>query len=61
MFKGMNELVVNEATMIEAFQYWLANKVFNPNEPAPKVTSVKPSGCAYSQQFAVHFSGPVEG
>jgi hypothetical protein len=34
-------MILNEATMIEAVQYWLANKVLNKDEIGPKITSVK--------------------
>lgn len=37
---GSNSLVLNEATMIEALQYWLTNKVLNKDELAPKVTGI---------------------
>ena len=35
--KGSNTLVLNEATMIEAVQFWLDSII---KEPAPKVVSV---------------------
>ena len=37
--KGNNELILNEATMIQAIQFWLDSKMV---QQAPKVTSVKP-------------------
>ena len=41
MWIGINTLELNEATMKEALQYWLTNKVVNQNEPAPLVESIK--------------------
>ena len=41
MFKGSNELRICGATLNEAIQYWLDNKVFNTNEPSPIVESCK--------------------
>lgn len=35
--KGNNELVLNQATMIEAVQYWLDSRMV---QPVPKVTGV---------------------
>lgn len=38
---GQNEMHLNEATVIVALDYWLANQVFDKNIFSPKVTSVK--------------------
>ena len=39
--RGLNTLHFNEATTIEAMEYWLRNKVFNKDDPMPAVKSVK--------------------
>lgn len=39
--KGSNKLYLNEATIIEAVDYWLRNKIWNANESAPAVKAVK--------------------
>ena len=40
MMRGNNELHVNEATMIEALQEWLDNRVLVSRRGTSKVTSV---------------------
>ena len=40
MLIGTNTLNLNEATMREALQYWLAGKVLHPDAPTPHVFSV---------------------
>lgn len=37
---GNNSIILNEATMIEAIEYWLTNKVLNPHETSPRVRAV---------------------
>lgn len=55
MFKGCNELVLNEATMIVAVQTWLTT-MFLPYK-APTVTAVKAgTGPGVTQQFEIKFS-----
>jgi hypothetical protein len=50
--KGNNTLILNEATMIEAVQFWLDSKIV-PSQ-SPKVTSVKHDKTdAYSDCFKV--------
>jgi hypothetical protein len=39
--QGNNTMELNEATMIEALQFWLDKKMFR-GDAAPKVTAVKP-------------------
>lgn len=41
MWVGINTLELNEATMKEALQYWLTNKVVASNEHAPTVDGVR--------------------
>lgn len=36
---GNNEMVLNEATMMEIVQFWLNNKFLNKDEHSPHVTS----------------------
>ena len=43
--KGNNQLVLNEATMIEAVQFWLDSKMI---PTAPKVTQVSGPSDKYS-------------
>lgn len=40
MFKGNNSIELNEATLIEALQYWFDNVMFKDNV-SPSITSVK--------------------
>lgn len=47
---GNNSLILNEATMIEALEYWLVNKVLNKDEPSPRITAVSADNF---QQFKV--------
>jgi len=39
--KGANSMNLNQATMCEAIEYWLTNKVFNKDENSPIVSGVK--------------------
>lgn len=39
--RGHNKIQFNAASMIEIVQYYLDNKMLNPQEPRPKVTSVE--------------------
>ena len=48
--KGTNDLILNEATMIEAVQFWLDSKLVHQ---APKVTNVKAVKDSYSSTFEV--------
>jgi len=48
--KGSNDLILNEATMIEAVQFWLDSKMV---PQAPKVTGVKAKDDGYSKTFTV--------
>jgi len=41
MWVGINTLELNEATMREALQYWIENKVVKSSESAPQVEGVK--------------------
>lgn len=41
MFKGNNRIVLNEATMIEAVQFWLNDQ--HKKGRAPKVDGVRPN------------------
>lgn len=44
--KGNNQMMLNQATMCEAVQYWLENKVFGQNNISPEVTVVKKASVA---------------
>ena len=56
--KGSNDLILNEATMIEAIQFWLDAEMA---QPAPKVTSVKSeSGSLYSNTFKVSLDAEAD-
>lgn len=56
--KGLNELNLNEATMIEAVQFWLDNQW--ASSVAPRVINVKPdSNGGYSCIFIVTLEGEV--
>lgn len=48
--KGNNKLILNEATMIEAVQFWLDSKMVHK---APKVTNVKHIGSGYDNSFEI--------
>lgn len=48
--KGSNELILNEATMIEAVQYWLDSRMI---PVAPKVTGVKSRTENYDKTFEI--------
>jgi len=51
--KGTNELILNQGTICEAIDYWLKNKVWHSNEPAPTVTKVKYAKDGYYETFLV--------
>ena len=48
--KGNNELILNEATMIEAVQFWLDSRMV---QMAPKVTGVNSKNEGYSKTFEI--------
>ena len=48
--KGSNDLILNEATMIEAMQFWLDSRMV---PPSPKVTGVKAKVDGYSSTFTI--------
>lgn len=54
---GVNELILNEATMIEAIQFWLDSKM---HQPVPTVTSVKSEKNTYSSEFRVALDSTVD-
>lgn len=54
---GTNELHLNEQTVCEALEYWLTNKVLNPNEAAPKVIGFD-KGESYGTGFVVKLQTP---
>ena len=56
--KGNNELCLNEATMIEAVQFWLQSVMAEGK--APKVTGIQMDGQAGSKTFVVRVSGATE-
>lgn len=49
---GTNTLQFNESTMCEIVQYWLDNKLLNPNNHSPVVMQVKASG-EFSPTFSI--------
>ena len=51
--EGKNELVLNQSTICEAIDYWLKNKVWNANEPAPAVTKVTYNKDGHYETFMV--------
>lgn len=54
--KGSNDLILNEATMIEAIQYWLNAQMVK----APTVTSVKRETSGLSDQFRIELDSEHE-
>lgn len=52
MFRGNNELEINTATLIEAFQFWLEQKVFQQGA-APKVVNITGGSNSYAPTFKV--------
>lgn len=55
--KGSNSLILNEATMIEAVQFWLDSKMV---QHAPKVTGVNAKTDVYSKTFTVSLDADAE-
>lgn len=55
--KGNNELILNEATMIEAVQFWLDSKMV---ARAPKVTGISAKNEGYNQTFAVSLDADAD-
>ena len=54
--KGKNELILNEATMIEAVQFWLASQM----PEAPRVVSVA-NDRSVSNTFRIIFMSDTDG
>ncbi len=54
--KGSNDLILNEATMIEAMQYWLNSQMV----AAPRVVSVKRKQTGLSDQFRIELDSTPE-
>lgn len=50
---GTNELILNEATMIEIVEFWLNNKFLHKDDYAPKVYSVSLGNNATGNTFKV--------
>ena len=48
--KGNNELILNEATMIEAVQFWLDSRMV---QMAPKVTGVNSKNEGFIKTFEI--------
>jgi hypothetical protein len=59
MMRGRNELVLNEATMIEVVQHWLDTTMLNPDAERPRVTSVRAKNDPYSPTFEVTLESEV--
>jgi hypothetical protein len=55
--KGLNDLILNEATMIEAVQFWLDSKMVLL---APKVVGVKVNSDSYSLAFRVSLDADAD-
>lgn len=55
MMKGNNELVLNQATMIEAIQMYLDSQMV---EPAPKVNSIYADSQGTSETFHIALCSP---
>jgi len=55
--RGSNELILNEATMIEAVQFWLDFKMVRQ---APKVTGVNTNSDGYSKTFEVKLDADAD-
>ena len=55
--KGSNDLILNEATMIEAVQFWLDSMIV---PPAPQVTGVKSHTENYGKTFMVSLNSESE-
>ena len=51
--EGKNELILNQSTICEAIDYWLKNKVWNANEPAPTVAKVSFTKDGHYETFIV--------
>jgi len=54
--KGSNTFVLNEATMMEAIQFWLNSKMIN----APKVTGINIGREGFSKTFDILLSSEAE-
>lgn len=48
--KGINELIINQATMVEAVQFWLDSKMV---QQAPRVLAVTETGRGHDEVFKV--------
>lgn len=48
--KGINELIINQATMVEAVQFWLDSKMV---QQAPRVLAVTETGRGHGEVFKV--------
>lgn len=61
--KGNNRLILNTATVKEAIQYWLEQKVFIKSEKHPKVTNIEPlkSGFRDDGMFEISLSSDEAG
>lgn len=55
--KGKNDLILNEATIIEAVQFWLDSKMV---KNTPTVTSVKSAKDGYSMTFIVSLDADAD-
>lgn len=55
--KGTNELILNEATVIEALQLWLDSQMV---PKAPVVTGVKLKSDGYAKTFEVALDADVD-
>ena len=56
--KGVNELILNEATMTEIVQFYL-NAKFMP-DAVPRVTAVEPARDGHANEFRVRVEGDRE-
>jgi len=54
---GSNDLILNEATMIEALQFWLDSEMA---QPTPKVTGVKSKESGYGSTFTVSLDADAD-
>ncbi len=60
MFKGTNQIELNEATMILAIQHYFNCVIFAEGK-SPNVVSVKPSSKGYGNQgFTIEVKEPEE-
>lgn len=60
--KGNNRLILNTATMMEAVQYWLEQKVFSKSEKHPRVTGIEALKHVYRDEgmFEISLSSDEE-